>query len=74
VLIHSSDSVYLGLYNPPIIVISYGNLFPSRPQDYILAVAESIDGSFMNQTYDNSELLILNKRMLTSPGRKELRG
>jgi hypothetical protein len=52
VLIHSSDSVYLGLYNPPTTVNSYGIFFPSRPKDHILAAAEKIDRSSMNNTHD----------------------
>jgi hypothetical protein len=44
VLIHSFDSVYLGPYNPPTMVNSYGNLFPFLPQDHILVATESTKG------------------------------
>ena len=47
----SSVHVHLGPYNVPALVESYGEFFPSRTQDQILATMNPIDAKFLNDTH-----------------------
>ena len=52
VLIPSEDFFYLGPYNTPTLVNSFKHLFPSRPNEPLLASLPTINAHFMNNTHE----------------------